>query len=414
MGFEDSIRLIYGEDFSDAQIRRYKRAGKEFQRIFSVKPDFFFTAPGRTELCGNHTDHNNGLILAAGVNLDAIAAVSENNSGFIRVFSNTFNSLFEIQLSSLEFNKREEGTTEALMRGVAFKAADSGYSVRGFNAYIDSLVPVGSGLSSSASFEVLLVTIINWLFNAGNIDEIEQAKIALYAENNYFGKPCGLMDQITCAVGGILKIDFEVPDKPGIEKINFRFKKYQLCIVKTGGNHSDLTKHYSLIPEEMRLTASFFNKNVCREITLPQFLGSIPELRKSIGDRAILRCYHFLEENRRVDRAVSALKNNNISEYLESINESGSSSFRYLQNCYIPEDFENQNIPLAIALTESYNAGNGAGRIHGGGFAGTIQAYILKERFGEYRRYMEKIYGKGSVIPLRIREYGTLNLDSVV
>ncbi len=327
----EKLRNLYPEKGIEASILRYNNLTKKFAELFDESEIRFFSAPGRTELSGNHTDHNKGKVLAAGVHLDTIAAVSENGKNEVVIYSDECGEKpFIIGLNKLDAEKSEEGTLSSLVRGIAKYFSDKGYSLGGFNAVIQSAIPFGAGLSSSASVEVLIGEVFNRLFNKGKISKKEIALAGQYAENNYFGKPCGLMDQLACAYGGIIKIDFK--DDARIDKIDFDLEKfgYSLLVVKTGKNHSDLTDDYTSITEEMKEVASFFGKEYLREVAPDKFYSSIAELREKISERAILRAFHFFEENERVEKQVEALLKNDIQSFLELVTESGNSSSKFL------------------------------------------------------------------------------------
>jgi galactokinase len=320
-----------------------------------------------------------------------------------------------VTLDDLAAVPAERGTTAALIRGIASRFRQRGYAVGGFRACVASDVPVGSGLSSSASIEVLIATILNKLYNGGRIEPKQIAVIGQHAENVYFGKPCGLMDQIVCAVGGIVSIDFNDPGSPLVEKIGFDFAAagYSLLVVDTGGSHADLTEDYASIPREMRSVAAQFGRQVCREISEHELLSRLAELRGSVGDRAILRALHFLHENRRVDLQAEALRKNDMQGFLRLVGESGSSSFRWLQNCFTPRAATEQGIPLALALAEGFiRRYEGACRVHGGGFAGTILVFLPRARVEEFRSLMESVFGSGCVKVLRVRPQGSMEIPS--
>lgn len=364
-----------------------------------------FTAPGRTELGGNHTDHNHGKVLAAAVQLEA-AAVAEPCEGRIEVRSGGWDQTFVVDLADLSPRKDEEGTTQALLRGVAYEFQRRGHRWGGFRACVESSVLGGSGLSSSAAFEVLTGAILSSLYNDGAIDPAEIAMIGQAAENLHFGKPCGLMDQMASSLGGIITIDFQRPTAPVVRKlhVDFAVEGWSLCIVNTKGSHADLTHEYAAIKGEMTQVATHFGKAVLRDVAEASFYDELPSLAGRFSHRALLRAIHFFEENRRVDAMVAALDAGAIGEYLKLVNASGRSSAEYLQNTYAPGRLSEQPIPLALGLTERFLAGEGACRVHGGGFAGTIQAYVPLNRRREYAKTMEAVYGPGSVIELQVRQ----------
>jgi len=368
-----------------------------------------FSTPGRTELGGNHTDHNNGRVLAASVHLDSLAAAFPTEDHVVELYSEGFPEPFVVDLRLLAPAPAERGRTEALIRGVASRLSALGYQIGGFRGCVTSEVLRGSGLSSSAAIEVLIGTIFNHLFNEGRIQAVTLAIVGQYAENAFFGKPCGLEDQLACATGGIIGIDFRDPAQPQVERLPFDFLEfgYTLMVVNTGGSHDDLTADYAAIPAEMRAVASAFGRSVCRDITREEVLAAIPRLREGVGDRAILRSLHFFADDARVVRQIEALEKRDIEGYLACVRESGSSSWRLLQNCASPRA-AGQPIPLALAVSDELLAGAGASRVHGGGFAGTIQVYVPTEHAHPYRSAMEVIFGAGSVTPLRVRNSGTI------
>ena len=364
-----------------------------------------FTAPGRTELGGNHTDHNHGKVLAAAVQLEA-AAVAEPLEGRIELRSGGWDQTFVVDLKDLSPRKEEEGTTQALLRGVAAEFAQRGHRFGGFRACVESNVLGGSGLSSSAAFEVLTGTILNSLYNDSAITPAELAMIGQIAENVHFGKPCGLMDQMASALGGIITIDFQHPKAPVVRKLNVDFaaEGWSLCIVNTKGSHADLTPEYAAIKGEMTQVAAHFGKSVLRDVAEQSFYDELPSLAGRFNHRALLRSIHFFEENHRVDAMVAALDAGKIDAYLALVHASGRSSAQYLQNTWAMVRPAEQPIPLALALTERFLGGEGACRVHGGGFAGTIQAYIPLNRRRDYAKTMEAIFGPGSVIELNVRQ----------
>ncbi|MCG2715343.1 MAG: hypothetical protein L6422_03495, partial [Candidatus Marinimicrobia bacterium] len=374
---------LYGKDVRvvQEQIRRYGKIIKQYQNYFSLTPVHLFSAPGRTEIGGNHTDHNAGRVLAATINLDSIAAVAKTHNNAVTIYSEGYTNPFKVVLDDLEPKKKEEETTTALIRGIAARFKELGYNIGGFNACISSNVMVGSGLSSSASIEVLIGTIMNHLYNEGRVSKKEIALIGQYAENNYFNKPCGLMDQLTIAVGGIISIDFRDSKKPVVNKVNFDIssQNYSILVVDTGGNHADLTEDYASIPGEMKSVARELRGEVCRDIAYKDLIEKVRQLRPKVGDRAILRSLHFLGDNQRVLDQVEALEKGDFDTFLGLVNESGNSSCKWLQNCFTIKNPSEQGITLALALTENYlkNSGRkGACRVHGGGFAGTVQVFI--------------------------------------
>jgi len=405
---EYSISEIYGSDKYSilTQKTRYENLKTKFSEVFGYIPYEFFSSPGRTEISGNHTDHNRGKVIAASINLDSIAAAAKHNE-HIKIFSDGYDSPFEVDLNKLEISKSESGTTTALVRGIAAGLKQNGYKIGGFEAYISSDVLPGSGLSSSASIEVLIASILNHFYNDAEIPAEEIAKISQFSENKYFMKPCGLMDQTACAVGGIIGIDFKDTESPIVEKINFEFSRenYSLIIVHTGGSHFNLTEEYTSIPEEMISVAAHFGRNVCREVNFQTYLENITELRKNVTDRAILRAFHFFKENERVEKQIEALKNSDFPLFLRYVKESGNSSFKWLQNIYSSSNVACQNITLALAMTEEFIEINGAGacRIHGGGFEGTIQVFIPKINVKDYQKFITGLFSDFKIYELSIR-----------
>ena len=402
-----SLDKIYTADKLNFQKERYNEAEKEFEIIYGEKPLYAFSAPGRTEVGGNHTDHNFGRVLAAGVSLDVIAMVIPTDDGVISVKSQGFD-IKPVNTAELDIIKAEENSSEALIRGMAAGFKKSGHKIGGFKAYTTSNVLKGSGLSSSAAFEVLIGTILNGLYNDGSASDVEIAQLAQYAENAYFGKPSGLMDQMASSVGGFITIDFADEKNPVINSINFDFSKsgHSLCIVDTKGNHADLTPEYAAIPAEMKSVAQFFGKKVLREITKEQLIENISAVREKCGDRAVLRALHFFDDNERVLKEAKALNSGDFNTFLELVNESGNSSLSYLQNIFAVSAPSEQGVTLAIYTAKSLLGGKGACRVHGGGFAGTIQAFVPNEKLEEFKTGMEKVFGEGSCYVLSIRNCG--------
>ena len=365
------------------------------------------SAPGRTEICGNHTDHNNGKVLAASINLDAVAVVAQNDDNIIRVKSEGHN-MNVVDLSDLEPREVGYGHSTSMVKGVAARLKDLGYKVSGFDACTASDVMGGSGLSSSAAFEVLLGTIISYLHNDGKIDPVTIAKTAQYSENVFFGKPCGLLDQMASSVGSFVTIDFEHTENPVIKKVDYDFSKsgHSLCIVDTGGNHSDLTDDYAAVRGEMEAVAEAMGKKVLREIEYDDFFAALPELQKKVNDRALIRAMHFYAENKRVDNAVNCLESGNFDGFRKDIVASGYSSFMYNQNVYTPKNPTDQRLSLALAMTQAVLGDRGAYRVHGGGFAGTIQAFVPNDMLENYKKVMEGVFGEGNCHVLIIRPIG--------
>ena len=391
----------------------YETLKEAFCGRFSREAEYIFSAPGRTELSGNHTDHQHGCVLAAAVTLDTRAAVAKNADRRIRIQSEGY-PLCEIALDDLTVRPEEINTTAALVRGVAARFQQLGCEVGGFDAYVTSTVLPGSGLSSSAACEVLTGTIINHLFFAEKATPVEIAQIGQYAENVYFGKPCGLMDQTASSVGNIITIDFADPEHPAVERLDFDFAScgYSLCILDSGADHAELTDEYAAIPREMKQVAAVFGKNVLREVEESEFYARIAEARKACGDRAVLRAIHFFEENRRVLLQVRALQNDNFNAFLHYVTESGRSSQLYLQNVTPLGASAHQDMAFTLALAERLLDGHGACRVHGGGFAGTALAFVPKERLQQFREGFEAVMGEGSCHVLAIRAEGGVLLEA--
>ena len=402
---------LYGNNLDlDYLDNRFISLIKKHKELFNKESASLFSTAGRTELGGNHTDHNLGKILAASINLDTIAAVNKTDDYKATIISEGFSPVI-VDLNNLEYNKEEENTTDGLVRGIAFSFKEKGLNLGGFVANTTTNVLKGSGLSSSAAIEVLCATIFNNLFNDDKLTPLELAQIGQFSENEYYGKPSGLMDQTACASGGIISIDFKDKTNPQVTNIDFNFKKfgYELIIVDTKGSHDDLTHCYSFIPHEMKEIANFFNKDVLREVKFNDFIINLPEIRRNIkNDRAILRAFHYFNENLRVEKMVEALGNENIELYLSLVKASGRSSYQYLQNLYDPSNPIEQGLGLALVLLDTLLEDKGAYRVHGGGFAGTIQAYIPIDEREKYITQIENIFGENSVTELQIRKNKTL------
>ena len=377
-----------------------------------MEKHYRFSAPGRTEIGGNHTDHQHGCVLAAAVNLETLADVTLNGSSTICVRSEGY-SPFEVNLTDLSVHEEEKNTTAALVRGVAAAFARRGAKLQGFDMAVSSTVLPGSGLSSSAAFEVLVGTVLNELFFHKKLSAIEIAQIGQYAENVYFGKPCGLMDQMASSVGSLVFIDFEDPAKPEVEKISFDLEKagYALCIIDSGADHADLTDEYAAIPAEMKQVCRFFRKEVLRQIPEEAFFAAMPELRKTVSDRAILRAMHIYEENERVRGQVRALKNQDVDTFLELVTESGRSSWMYLQNITPAGAVVHQEVAVALALCKKLLEGKGAYRVHGGGFAGTVQAFVPLDMLDAFKNRIEDVLGKDACHVLNVREQGGVRVN---
>ena len=382
-----------------------------FAAAFGGTPERYFSAPGRTEIGGNHTDHQRGRVLAAAVNLDTVAAVRLNGTDTIRILSKGY-PMCQINVTELIPVESEINSTSALIRGVAARFTQLGCKVEGFDAYCESTVLPGSGLSSSAAYEVLIGTIINCLFFDGKVSQPEIAQIGQYAENVFFGKPCGLMDQTASAVGNLVTIDFFDKEKPVIKPVNFDFAAcgHALCIIDSGADHADLTDEYAAVPGEIKAVAAYMGKEVLTQIAESDFYAKLPELRKACGDRAVMRCIHFYQENARVPKQVAALENGDFDAFLELVEESGHSSYMQLQNV-IPAGYkEHQDVAVALALCAHYLDGRGAYRVHGGGFAGTVQAFVPFDILDSFKQGIEAALGEGACHVLSIRPQGGVEM----
>ena len=383
-----------------------------FEAAFGGTPTKYYSAPGRTEIGGNHTDHQRGRVLAAAVNLDTIAAVRPNGTDVIRILSKGY-PLCEVNITELVPVEAEINTTPALVRGVAARFTELGCKVEGFDAYCESTVLPGSGLSSSAAFEVLIGTIVNGLFFDNKVSAPEIAQIGQYAENVFFGKPCGLMDQTASSVGNLVTIDFFDKDHPVIEPVNFDFAScgHALCIIDTGADHADLTDEYAAIPGECKAVAAYLGKEVLSQIDEKEFYAKIPEIRKECGDRAVMRAIHFYQENARVPLQVEALRNGEFEKFLSLVKQSGYSSYMYLQNV-IPAGYKaHQEVAVALALCEHYLNGRGAYRVHGGGFAGTVQAFVPYDILDSFVAGLDGVLGEGACHVLSIRPQGGVEME---
>ncbi len=378
-----------------------------FEKTFGKSAGYAFSAPGRTEIGGNHTDHQRGCTLSAAVSLKTRALVSREKGSAVKVFSEGY-APFEVDLSELSAREEEAGSAAALVRGVAAGFSSRGFGMSGLCVYVSSDLLPGGGLSSSAAFEVLFGTVFNTLFADGSLDIKTVAKICRFAENEYFKKPCGLLDQMTSAAGGVCGMDFSDPDDPVIEKISFDFEKagYILCLTDSGASHAGLTHEYAAVANEMGSVAAFFGKTVLREVPKEAFYGALPEVRKACGDRAALRAIHFFDETVRAEKELDALREKDMKTFLRLVSESGVSSQTLLQNVVPQGSVKRQELAAALALSHELLSGEGACRVHGGGFAGTVQSFVPKDRFESFRRGTEKVFGEGSCIALRISPEG--------
>ncbi len=417
---ESTVKLfesLYGCGQTDEAKERYASVIEGYEKTFGDSDLKLFSSPGRTEISGNHTDHNHGRVLAGSINLDCVGAAAKNESDKVRIVSETYNQDFTIDLNKLEVSAKAAGTID-LVKGMLAGFKESGYSIGGFNAYITSNVISAAGVSSSAAFEMLICSMVNTLFNEGRMDTVAYAHIGKYAENHYWNKASGLLDQMACAVGGLITIDFVNPAEPAVEKIDFDFasQDHSLIIVQTGKGHADLSADYSSVPAEMKKVAEFFKKDVLAEVREEDVLEHIREIREYAGDRSVLRALHFFEENKRVDTMVKALKENQFDVFLENITASGNSSWKWLQNCYTNSNVQEQGITVTLALTELFIAKKkrGACRVHGGGFAGVIMAMLPNDLVDEYIAYIEKAVGEGSAYRMTIRPYGAICVSDMV
>ena len=398
----------------EEQTERFITAIDKFTELYGEDRDIeIFSVPGRTEVLGNHTDHNRGCVLAGSIDRDIIAIAARNEDGTVRFTSEGYGEIV-CNLGDIDSpDNFKKYTSEALVAGLCRGFQMKGYSIGGYDAYSTTQVLKGSGISSSAAFEVMIGNILNYLYCDGEVDNQEIAKLSQFAENEYFGKPCGLMDQMACAVGGFVFIDLADPTLPAVEPIDFSLNErgYSLCIVNTGGNHADLNEDYASVPAEMKAVASALGKNALRGTTEEDIIKAIPTLRATLGDRAILRAIHFIRENARVCSARDSLKSGDLEGFLGSVLKSGESSFQYLQNVYTNANVAEQGLSLALALTDGYLKDQGCGfRVHGGGFAGTILVFIKNELCDGYCSLMDGVFGKGSAMRLRIRPVGACRL----
>ena len=409
----DQYEALYGKRYdTEAMDQRMVHLLLEHERLFGENDVSLFSTAGRSELGGNHTDHNLGCVLAATINLDTIAAASKREDSLVRLSSEGFPTV-EVDITDLSIHPEEKNTTVALVRGIAGEFKKNNIPISGWNANTTSRVLKGSGLSSSAAIEVLCCTIFNHFFNQDKLSPVKMAQMSQYAENTYFGKPSGLLDQLGCAYGGIIGIDFKDTAEPRISPVDVNFQEYgyDLVIVDTHGNHADLTGEYAAVPSEMRQVAAFFGKKQLREVAYPQFIENIPAIRKELqNDRAVLRAFHFFQDTQRVGLMLKALADKDIDSYLKLVNESGESSFCFLQNAYAISDAKEQAVPLALALSKGILNGRGACRVHGGGFGGTIQAYVPHDMLDKYRKAMEGMFSKGSATLIAIRTRSTCAL----
>lgn len=409
----EQFRFLYGTDETILKVQQERYAGliRRHAELFGEQADLqLISAPGRTEIGGNHTDHNHGRVLAAAVNLDALCAVSPRGDSTVRFYSEGYAPIV-MDLTELSPKPEEEGTTQALIRGVAAGMKDAGYSIGGFDAAVTSTVAGGSGLSSSAALEVMLTGVLDSLYNNFDMPYVLRAQISKKAENDFFGKPSGLLDQMASAAGGLVTVDFRDTDHPEVEAVSYDFARrgYALVVVATGGSHANLTDQYAAIPAEMKSVAECFGQPVLRGLTAEQLTERIGDLRAKVSDRAILRAFHFIREDERVPEQVAALREDRIGDFFRLITDSGRSSFMYLQNVFA--DNRDQSLSLALCMAEEMLRGEGAWRIHGGGFAGTTLNFVPLEKIGMFVENMERAFGKGACKVLNIRPAGAYQFN---
>ena len=395
------------------QTDRFIRITDTFVSLFGDKEAVLLSVPGRSEIAGNHTDHNRGCVLAGAIDRDVIAVAARNDDGLVRFYSEDYPERTISVSDCHDPSGFEKYTSDSLIAGMLNGFSMKGYEIGGFDIAMTSDVLKGSGISSSAAFEVMIGNAINHLYNGGRVENSEVAKLAQYAENVYFGKPCGLMDQMACAVGGFVFIDFENAAEPKVMPIDFSLDSqgYALCIVNTGGNHADLNEDYASVPREMKAVAAYLGKEVLRGISEEEIIAKIPDIRKELGDRAVLRAIHFIRENKRVCEAKEALLAKDLDGFFKAVNLSGASSFKYLQNVYTTANVSEQGLSLALALADGYLLGEGASRVHGGGFAGTVQIFVRKSRLDGLVALMDSVFGEGAAVPFNVRPVGAIRLE---
>lgn len=412
------LEELYGKAEVAENVERYRSLLLGYEKAFGNQENvMLFSSPGRTEISGNHTDHNHGKVLAGSINMDCVGVAAKNFSSQVHIISETYNQDFAIDLNYLEPSPKKAGTID-LVKGLIMGFKESGYEIGGFNAYVTSNVIAAAGVSSSASFEMLLCSILNTFFNGGRMSTVAYAHIGKYAENLYWDKSSGLLDQMACAVGGLITINFAKPTVPEVEKLEFDFssQNHSLIIVQTGKGHADLSADYSAVPNEMKKVAQYFGKEVLAEVAEEEVIENIQDIRAFAGDRSVLRALHFFQENKRVEAEVLALKENRFEDFLMNITASGNSSWKWLQNCFTNSSYQEQGITVALALTELFieEKGRGACRVHGGGFAGVIMAVLPNDLVDEYIEYIERCTGKGSAYRMSIRPYGAVCINDYI
>ena len=402
-----NIDLIYG-----AKDKWYKNRKEKlinfFKETYNDEPTSFFSSPGRVEVLGNHTDHNNGLVMVSAIDLDIIAAIKPISENRIYFKSVGFEKN-EIDLNDLSIHEDEKDTSTSLIRGVAYKFKEMGYKIGGFMAVSESNIFKGAGLSSSAAFELMIADILNELYNGSKVSRVEMAQFGQFAENVYYGKPSGLLDQMGVSLGGFNFIDFKDNSKPVVENFAFQLKDYRVVLINTGGSHGNLTSYYAAIKQDMKKVAKFFGKDNLREVSEEDFYNNLPQIKRKVGGRAIMKAIHFYEENKRVLTAYNALKDGDVTTFLNMVKESGESSYKLLQNCFVQKDTK-QGIALALALSKQILK-NGACRVHGGGFKGTIIAYVHVSEQINYIDKMKKMFGERNVVKVGLRQIGTSIID---
>ena len=402
-----NLDLIYG-----AKDKWYKNRKEKlinfFKETYYDEPTAFFSSPGRVEVLGNHTDHNNGLVMVSAIDLDIIAAIKPISENKIYFKSVGFEKN-EIDLNDLSIHEDEKDTSTSLIRGVAYKFKEMGYKIGGFMAVSESNIFKGAGLSSSAAFELMIADILNELYNDSKVSRVEMAQFGQFAENVYYGKPSGLLDQMGVSLGGFNFIDFKDNSKPVVENFAFQLKDYRVVLINTGGSHGNLTSYYAAIKQDMKKVAKFFGKDNLREVSEEVFYNNLPQIKRKVGGRAIMKAIHFYEENKRVLTAYNALKEGDVTTFLNMVNESGESSYKLLQNCFVQKDTK-QGIALALALSKQILK-NGACRVHGGGFKGTIIAYVHVSKQINYIDKMKKMFGERNVVKVGLRQIGTSIID---
>lgn len=406
--YDGRLASLYADpEMVPMQRERYVKALNGFLELYGDKEAEIYSAPGRTEIGGNHTDHQHGRVLAGSVNLDAIGVAAKLDEMKVSVKSEGYNHL-NVKLDNLKAEEKHFGSSYALIRGVAAGILDAGYKTGGFEAYITSNVLSGSGLSSSAAYENLIGNIFSGLYNDGKIDAVKIAQISQFAENVYFGKPCGLMDQMASSVGSMVTIDFCDPSEPVIHKVDADFGNFghSLCIVDTKGSHADLTDDYAAVPQELKKVCAFFGKEFLRDVDEDEFYAKLPQVRETAGDRGVLRAIHIYEDNKRVEAQVAALERGDFDGFKELIKGSGNSSFKYLQNVYSTHKTQEQGVSIGLAVSEKVLGDKGVCRVHGGGFAGTIQAFVPNDLVATYKETLEKVFGDGACYVLKIRPEG--------